>query len=112
MKVLNIGSMNLDHVYNVDHIILPGETQATTGLNLFLGGKGMNQSIALAKAGVEVYHGGMFGKDGYAFIVPAKNTAFIMITFVKQRAIPGIPLSRLTKMPRTVFFFLQEQMIC
>ena len=52
MKVLNIGSMNLDHVYNVDHIILPGETQATTGLNLFLGGKGMNQSIALAKAGV------------------------------------------------------------
>lgn len=51
MKVLNIGSMNLDHVYNVDHIILPGETQATTGLNLFLGGKGMNQSIALAKAG-------------------------------------------------------------
>ena len=92
MKVLNIGSMNLDHVYNVDHIILPGETQATTGLNLFLGGKGMNQSIALAKAGVEVYHGGMIGKDGYA--------------------IPGIPLSRLTKMPRTVFFFLQEQMIC
>ena len=68
MKVLNIGSMNLDHVYNVDHIILPGETQATTGLNLFLGGKGMNQSIALAKAGVEVYHGGMIGKDGYAFI--------------------------------------------
>ena len=73
MKVLNIGSMNLDHVYNVDHIILPGETQATTGLNLFLGGKGMNQSIALAKAGVEVYHGGMIGKDGYAFIDACKE---------------------------------------
>ena len=72
MKVLNIGSMNLDHVYNVDHIILPGETQATTGLNLFLGGKGMNQSIALAKAGAEVYHGGMIGKDGYAFIDACK----------------------------------------
>ena len=73
MKVLNIGSMNLDHVYNVEHIILPGETQATTGLNLFLGGKGMNQSIALAKAGVEVYHGGMIGKDGYAFIDACKE---------------------------------------
>ena len=65
--------MNLDHVYNVDHIILPGETQATTGLNLFLGGKGMNQSIALAKAGVEVYHGGMIGKDGYVFIDACKE---------------------------------------
>ena len=39
MKVLNIGSMNLDHVYSVDHIILPGETQATGGMDLFLGGK-------------------------------------------------------------------------
>lgn len=68
MKVLNIGSMNLDHVYNVDHIVQPGETQATTGMNIFLGGKGMNQSIALAKAGVDVYHGGLIGKDGQAFI--------------------------------------------
>ena len=33
MKVLNIGSMNLDYVYNVDHIIKPGETQATTGID-------------------------------------------------------------------------------
>lgn len=68
MKVLNIGSMNLDHVYNVDHIVQPGETQATTGMNIFLGGKGMNQSIALAKAGADVYHGGLIGKDGQAFI--------------------------------------------
>ena len=68
MKVLNIGSMNLDHVYSVDHIVQPGETQASTDMNIFLGGKGMNQSIALAKAGVEVYHGGMIGKDGQIFI--------------------------------------------
>ena len=68
MKVINIGSMNLDHVYSVDHIVQPGETQASTDMNIFLGGKGMNQSIALAKAGVEVYHGGMIGKDGQIFI--------------------------------------------
>lgn len=73
MKVLNIGSMNLDHVYNVDHIVQPGETQATTGMNIFLGGKGMNQSIALAKAGANVYHGGMIGKDGQAFIEACKE---------------------------------------
>ena len=64
MKVLNIGSMNLDYVYSVDHIIAPGETQATYGMNVFLGGKGINQSIALAKAGVDIYHGGMIGEDG------------------------------------------------
>ena len=68
MKVLNIGSMNLDHVYTVDHIVLPGETQSSAKLQQFLGGKGMNQSVSLAKAGVEVYHGGMIGGDGEAFL--------------------------------------------
>ena len=68
MKVLNIGSMNLDYVYSVDHIIAPGETQATYGMNVFLGGKGINQSIALAKAGVYIYHGGMIGEDGQVFL--------------------------------------------
>ena len=68
MKVLNIGSMNIDYVYNVDHIIQPGEREATGGMNVFLGGKGINQSIAVAKAGAEVYHGGMIGEDGQAFL--------------------------------------------
>lgn len=68
MKVLNIGSMNLDYVYQVDHIVEPGETISSDGMNIFLGGKGMNQSIALAKAGVEVYHGGMIGEDGQPFL--------------------------------------------
>lgn len=68
VKILNIGSLNLDYVYNVDHIILPGETETTEGRNIFLGGKGINQSIALAKAGAEVYHAGLIGDDGYKFL--------------------------------------------
>ena len=68
MKILNIGSLNIDYVYNVDHIILPGETEATEGRNIFLGGKGMNQSIALAKAGADVYHAGLIGEDGQMFL--------------------------------------------
>lgn len=68
MRILNIGSLNLDYVYSVDHIILPGETESTGGRSTFLGGKGMNQSCALAKAGAEVYHGGMIGADGQAFL--------------------------------------------
>ena len=73
MRILNIGSLNIDYVYTVDHIILPGETEATGSRNIFLGGKGMNQSCALAKAGVEVYHGGMIGEDGKMFLDACKE---------------------------------------
>ena len=68
MKVLNIGSMNLDMVYQMDHIVQPGETEASFEMNVFLGGKGINQSMAAAKAGAEVYHGGMIGEDGQPFL--------------------------------------------
>ena len=68
MRVLNIGSMNLDHVYSVDHVVQPGETEASLQMNVFLGGKGMNQSVALAKAGVATYQGGMIGGDGQPFL--------------------------------------------
>ena len=73
MRVLNIGSLNLDYVYSVDHIILPGETEATGTRNVFLGGKGINQSMALAKAGVEVYHGGLIGNGGQPFLDACKE---------------------------------------
>lgn len=73
MKILNLGSMNIDYVYSVDHIILPGETESTKEMNVFLGGKGMNQSIALAKAGAIVYHGGMIGTDGQMFLDACKE---------------------------------------
>ena len=68
MRVLNIGSMNLDHVYTVDHVVQPGETEASLEMQDFLGGKGMNQSVALAKAGVATYQGGMIGPDGQPFL--------------------------------------------
>ena len=68
MKILNLGSMNLDLVYSVDHIVKPGETEASFVMNTYLGGKGMNQSVALAKAGAEVWQGGMIGEDGQPFL--------------------------------------------
>lgn len=64
MKVLNFGSLNLDYVYAVDHMVSEGETLAAEGLRTFCGGKGLNQSIALAKAGVPVYHAGLIGEEG------------------------------------------------
>jgi len=73
MRVLNLGSLNIDYVYTVDHIILSGETESTGSRNTYLGGKGMNQSCALAKAGVEVYHGGLIGEDGKMFLDACKE---------------------------------------
>lgn len=68
MKVLNFGSLNIDHVYKVNTIVKPGETIDSEGKEVFFGGKGLNQSIALAKAGLEVIHAGTVGQDANALI--------------------------------------------
>ena len=49
-KILNIGSLNIDHVYTVGHFVQPGETLPSQRYEVFPGGKGLNQSIALAQA--------------------------------------------------------------
>jgi len=63
-KVINCGSLNIDHVYKVPHIVRPGETISSTDYEIHCGGKGANQSVALARAGVEVRHVGKIGDDG------------------------------------------------
>ena len=81
MKVLNFGSLNLDYTYQVESILIPGETQASKGRQIFCGGKGLNQSIALARAGVPVYHAGMIGDEGGILLDACRengvNTDFI-----------------------------------
>ena len=64
MQVLNFGSLNIDHVYQVDHLVRPGETLASRSYRVFAGGKGANQSAALALAGAPVAHAGRVGRDG------------------------------------------------
>ncbi len=64
MKILNFGSLNIDHVYNVADFVKPGETISARNYSRFCGGKGLNQSIALARAGAEVLHAGRIGDDG------------------------------------------------
>ena len=64
MKVLNFGSLNLDYVYDVEHFVRPGETLDTLSRSVKCGGKGLNQSIALARAGAEVCHAGCIGEGG------------------------------------------------
>ena len=63
MKILTFGSCNIDYVYEVDHIVQPGETLVANKLSKFPGGKGLNQAIAIARAGAEVYFAGCIGED-------------------------------------------------
>ena len=67
MKILNMGSLNLDYVYQVDHMVTGGETISSDGMEVYLGGKGFNQSVALANAGTEIYHAGIVGTEGEVF---------------------------------------------
>lgn len=64
MKILNFGSLNIDHVYQVDHISRPGETISSDSYQVFAGGKGANQSAALALADARVFHAGQVGPEG------------------------------------------------
>ena len=83
MKVLCFGSLNIDYTYKVPHFVKKGETLASERLQVFGGGKGLNQSVALAKAGTEVYHAGSIGQDGRFLLDMLKdagaNTDFVKI---------------------------------
>lgn len=68
MKILNFGSLNIDYVYRVPRMVCPKETLACDGMEQFLGGKGFNQSVALARAGAPVFHAGLIGEDGDVFL--------------------------------------------
>jgi ribokinase len=64
MPILNLGSLNIDHVYRVPHFVRPGETLSSDSYQQFAGGKGFNQSVALARAGATVFHAGKIGPEG------------------------------------------------
>lgn len=64
MKIINFGSLNIDKVCNVEEFVQPGETIMATGYSVNAGGKGLNQSVAAARAGAQVMHAGAIGSDG------------------------------------------------
>ena len=64
MGIINFGSMNVDHVYSMQHFVQPGETLHSDAYNIYCGGKGLNQSVAAARAGAKTIHAGMCGKGG------------------------------------------------
>lgn len=64
MGVLSFGSLNYDRTYEVEAFVEAGQTIFSLKYSEFLGGKGLNQSVSLNRAGCEVYHMGVVGPDG------------------------------------------------
>ena len=83
MKILNFGSCNIDFVYGVDHIVKRGETVAASSVSRYPGGKGLNQSVALARAGADVWHAGCIGSDG-EFLLAYMLDSGVNTDFVKR----------------------------
>ena len=82
MKILSFGSLNIDYVYKVSHFVKKGETLSAEELNVYTGGKGLNQSIALSRAGMETYHAGAIGMDGL-FLLDQLKEAGVNTDLVK-----------------------------
>lgn len=87
MNVLNFGSMNLDQVYQVPHFALPGETLPVAAFQENAGGKGLNQSIALARAGARVFHAGCVGVGGEMLMGMLRENG-VDTGFVRPCALP------------------------
>lgn len=89
MKILCFGSLNLDKVYSVDHFARAGETLLSARLESFCGGKGLNQSVALARAGGAVYHAGCVGAADGGMLLDMLRSSGVNITLVRQLECPS-----------------------
>ena len=87
-KILNYGSLNIDYVYDVDHFVTAGETLSSDNLFTNCGGKGLNQSIACAKAGSQIFHAGKIGENG-DFLKDILESYNVDTSFVKKCDTPN-----------------------
>ncbi|NDV18481.1 ribokinase [Pseudodesulfovibrio sp. JC047] len=64
-KVLVLGSVNADHVLQVDDFPRPGETVTGHGYQVLPGGKGANQAVAAARLGAALGFVACVGDDDF-----------------------------------------------
>lgn len=89
MKILSFGSLNIDKVYSVTHFVRAGETVASQKMEEFCGGKGLNQSVALAQAGARVFHAGAVGKEDGKMLLQMLQSKGVDTSYVSQLPCPS-----------------------
>ncbi|WP_276949320.1 ribokinase [Acetatifactor muris] len=89
MKVLVFGSLNIDYVYTVSHFVRPGETIASDELQLFCGGKGLNQSIAFGKSGIDTWHAGAVGNNDSEMLTSYLQSIGVHTDLIQKKEAPS-----------------------
>ena len=89
MRIVNFGSLNIDKTYRVPHMVREGETLSSLSYREFVGGKGLNQSIAIARAGGEVWHAGLVGEIDGDSLVQALGDSGVHTDFVGRSPLPS-----------------------
>lgn len=85
-KLLVYGSLNVDYVYQVPHFVQPGETLLSSSRSVFAGGKGLNQAVALARAGGDVYFAGAVGDQDGSILTDVLKSCEINCDHLKVRS--------------------------
>jgi ribokinase len=87
MKLLVFGSINIDDVYRLHHLVREGETVDSQSYQRCEGGKGLNQAIALAKAGADVYFAGAIGEDG-TYLLDFLSSFGVRTDYIQKLNVP------------------------
>lgn len=88
LKIINFGSLNIDHVYPVPHIVRPEETVRAKKTTFFPGGKGLNQSIAIARSGADIYHAGCLGMNDGSYLLNILDKNGVNTSLVRKKEVP------------------------
>ncbi len=86
MKILNFGSLNLDYIYDVDHFVRAKETLSSLKMEVTCGGKGLNQSLALCRSGMPVWHAGAVGAEDSQMLLAMLNQAGVNTQFIRKKS--------------------------
>ena len=113
MKVVVIGSSNIDMVAQVNHLPAPGETVGDASFIQSLGGKGANQAVAAARLGgsVTLILKKHFKKEGIAtdYIIDDVNqptgTALIFVADSGENCIAVAPGANYSLLPGSIIHF-------
>ena len=62
-KLVVLGSINADHILNINHFPVPGETVTGKDYQVAFGGKGANQAVAAGRSGADITFIASVGDD-------------------------------------------------
>lgn len=89
MNILNFGSLNIDYVYHLTHFVSAGETISSTKRDVNAGGKGLNQSVAMAKSGLKVFHAGLIGESDSDILLDTLKSYCVNDEFIAKVESPS-----------------------